>query len=506
MEEQKTVYDEIQIPSRFEQINKAFANIDKNIATVDFTKIRDTSSEYTKDQLKQALSSKTESNIKILIQASNYFYTRSGEYRQLIHRFAGIHKYRNVIYPRFQFDKKVNVKKVNDKIRQYVLNSRIEETCLNITIKSLLDGVAYVYEDIRDDKSVQQFLPSDYCRTRTMDNYGNKIVEFNFKYFDETYREESQRELIFKQLPKEFKKLYNDFKAGKNNLGDTRNHNWQQLDPNFARATTFSLDGTPYFCAIFPDLLDYESYKELNQLSSELDLFTILVQKAEFDKDGNLMVDDETMEKLSKTLASVAKTGGCGAFTSPFETTALKMKDKSEVKIDYVQTGLTGIYNASSLPEIAFNSSSKNGGTAGLNTSNQMTGGIFDIVLAQYRNWYFKKFNEISTGKVLFDIDFIPITCFNEEKMIGIYKEQFTLGGSAFYYFSAIGINQFEIASLLSYENELGFKDMLQPPQSAYNPTGDNKSGRPPKNDEDKADSTLDQQNNGVDKSRTVVE
>ena len=82
---------------------------------------------------------------------------------------------------------------------------------LNITIKSLLDGVAYVYEDIRDDKSVQQFLPSDYCRTRTMDNYGNKIVEFNFKYFDETYREESQRELIFKQLPKEFKKLVSLF-------------------------------------------------------------------------------------------------------------------------------------------------------------------------------------------------------------------------------------------------------------------------------------------------------
>ena len=60
MEEQKTVYDEIQIPSRFEQINKAFANIDKNIATVDFTKIRDTSSEYTKDQLKQELSLKSE--------------------------------------------------------------------------------------------------------------------------------------------------------------------------------------------------------------------------------------------------------------------------------------------------------------------------------------------------------------------------------------------------------------------------------------------------------------
>lgn len=506
MEEQKTVYDEKIVPDKFEMIHKAFANSDKNIATVDFSKIKDTSTAYTKEQLKLALSSKTEANLKILIQASNYFYTRSGEYRQLLHRFAGIHKYRNVIYPRFQFDKKTNVKKVNDKIGQYVLNSRVEETCLNITIKALMDGTAYTYEEIREDKSVQQFLPSDYCRTRTMDNYGNKIVEFNVKYFDEAYTDQNQRELVFKQLPKEFKKLYGDFKAGKNNLGDTRNHNWQQLDPNFARATTFSLDGTPYFCAIFPDLLDYEAYKELNQLSSELDLFTILVQKAEFDKEGNLQVDDETLEKLSKTLALVAKSGGCGSFTTPFSVEALKMKDKSDVKIDYVQTGLTGIYNASSLPEISFNSSSKNGGTAGLNASNAMTGGIFDIVLAQYRNWYFKKFNEISTGKILFDIDFIPITCFNEEKMIGIYKEQFSLGGSGFYYFSALGINQFEITSLLSYENELGFKDMLKPPQSTYTTSSSDGAGKPPKDDEDKADSTLTQQNNGVDKSRAEVD
>lgn len=503
---EKTVYDEIQIPSKFEMINKAFSKVDKNIATVDFKKINNQSVSYTKDQLLTALSSRSEENTKILIQASNFFYTYSGEYRQLIHRFAGIHKYRNVIYPRFQFDKKANVKKINDKIGQYVLNSRVEETCLNTTIKALLDGTAYSYEDIKDgDKTVQQFLPSDYCRTRTFDSFGNKIVEFNFKYFDEKYQDQNQRDLIFKQLPKEFKKLYDDYKAGKNNLGDTRFHNWQQLNPDYARATTFALDGTPYFCAIFPDLLDYVSYKSMNKLSSELDLFTILVQKAEFDKEGNLQVDDETMDKLSNTLAKVAKSGGCGAFTTPFSVEALKMTDRNIQKTDYVQNGLTGVYNSASLPEISFNSSSKNGGTAGLNASNNMTEGIFDIVLAQYKNWYFKKLGEIPTGKVLFDIDFLPITCFNEKDKTAIYKDQFTLGGSALYYFASIGINQFEIASLLSYEKELGIKDMLEPPQISYTTSTKDGAGKPEKDDDEKADSTLTQKDNGVDKSRAVV-
>jgi hypothetical protein len=508
---QKTVYDEQTLLSdRFTMINKAFSKSDKNIATVDFNKINDYSMmhmKYSKEQLIDALSTNSEQNTKILIQASNYFYTRSGEYRQLLHRFAGIHKYRNVIYPRFQFDKKANVKKINDKLAQYVLNSRIEETCTNITLKALLDGTAYTYEEIKDgDKTVQQFLPSDYCRTRTMDSFGNKIVEFNFKYFDEKYPDKTRKDLIFKQLPKEFLKLYNDYKAGKNNIGDTLINYWQQLDTDCARASTFSLDGTPYFCAIFPDLLDYESYKALNKLSSELDLFTILVQKAEFDKDGNLSVDDDTMDRLASTLSKVAKSGGCGSFTTPFKVEALKVKDNNEKKIDYVQTGLTGIYNSSSLPEISFNSSSKNGGTAGLNASNQMSEGIFDIILSQYKNWYFKKLGEISAGKIVFDIDFITITCFNEKDKIGIYKEQFSLGGSAFYYFAAIGINQFEIASLLAFENELGIKGMLEPPQSTYTTSGEDKSvGAIEKDDEDKADSTLIQQDNGVDQSRAVV-
>ena len=134
-----------------------------------------------------------------------------------------------------------------------------------------------------------------------------------------------------------------------------------------------------------------------------------------------------------------------------------------------------------------------------------MTEGIFDIVLAQYKNWYFKKLGEVSTGKVLFDIDFLPITCFNEKDKTAIYKDQFTLGGSALYYFASIGINQFEIASLLSYEKELGIKDMLEPPQSSYTTSGKDGAGKPPKEDDEKADSTLTQQNNGVDKSRAVV-
>lgn len=500
-EEYKSIYDEDVYKSRMDMIQLAFAKATNKIATVDFSRMKDTSQKFTKDQILKALSSKEESDVKLLIQASNYFYRRSGEYRQLIHRFAGIHKFRYVVFPYLINDKKVNVKKNTDNVSRYVISSNISSTCEDITIKALLDGSAYTYETEIDGQVCTQFLPSDYCRSRMFDNYGNRLVEFNFKYFDEQYPRQEERDIVFKNLPSEFKKLYNSYKSNKSNIGDDRNANWQLLDKNFARSTTFTLDGSPYFCAIFPDLIDYEEYKSINKMSSTLDLFKVLVQKAEFDKDGNLVVDENTMDNLHNALNNVAKSGGCGALTTPFKVEALSIKDDKNEKQDYVQTGLTGIYNAASLPEISFNSNSKNGGTAGLKSSNQMLEGVFGIILSQYKRWYMKKINELSSNKVMYNIHFLNVTCFNESEQIGFLKEQALAGGGSLdLYYATMGIGQFDIESILKFEKERGIRDLLA--TSVYTSSGEEKRGSPEKKVEDKSDTTNRQIDKGIDKSR----
>ena len=69
-----------------------------------------------------------------------------------------------------------------DALSNYCLNADIEQTCNDIVIRALIDGSAYTYETIDSDGSViTQFLPADYCRSRTFDKYGNRIVEMNFK-------------------------------------------------------------------------------------------------------------------------------------------------------------------------------------------------------------------------------------------------------------------------------------------------------------------------------------
>ena len=495
------------VPNKFEMIKKAFAKTkDSNgsVFSIDATRIKDTSTTFTRETLLQALSTvdETGENAKTLVQASRWLYKRSGEYRQLIHRFAGLHLYRYVVFPKLVLDEK-NIIDEYDALSNYCLNADIEQTCNDIVIRALIDGSAYTYETIDSDGSViTQFLPADYCRSRTFDKYGNRIVEMNFKYFDDKFSDVTQRELVLSQLPEEFKSLYANCTNRKSNIGDDRNYQWQQLDPRYSRATCFSLDGSPFFCAMFPDLIDYMEYKEMNKLSSELDLFTILVQKAELDNDGNITVDEDTMDTLISTLAKIAKSGGCGSFTTPYAVEALRVKDSKEKDVDYIQSGLTSVYNSASLPEVIMNSNSKNGGSVGVNSSNHMTGGIFTTVLAQFRRWYVMRFMEISPS-IIFDIEFLPITKFNEKDISTQYKDALSMGGSWFYYSASIGINQFKFARINSLEEKLCVKDTLRPPQTSYTTNNEtSESGRPTKNPEDRSDTTNTQIDKGIDKSR----
>ena len=498
---------EMEIPEKFEMIKKAFAKTSKNssgaVATIDYTSMKDTSSTYTRDALLQALSStdETGNNTKTLVQASRWLYKRSGEYRQLIHRFAGIHKYRYVVMPKLAIDG--DITDAYNTIGDYCINADIENTCLNIAIKVLVDGCAYTYETVLSDgKVVTQFLPADYCRTVGFDAFGNAVVQMNFKYFDEKFSDATQRDLVLKSMPKEFTTCYNNCTNRRSNVGDDKNYQWQQLDPKFARATYLSLDKTPFFSAILPELIDYMSYKEMQKLSSELDLFTLLVQKAEFNKDGELLVDETTMDVLASTLSKIAKSAGAGSMTTPFSIEALRLKNNNNDRaIDLTSVGLTNLYNSASLPEVIMNSNGKNSGASGITTSNQMTAGVFTPMLKQFRCWYLSRFIEISPS-VIFDISFLQQTQMNEKEVSDRYKEAFSLGGSAFYYMSSIGINQFLFKNTLELEDSLGIKEMLIPPQSTYTTTGEeSKSGRPEQEPSERSEIRNDQVDKGIDKS-----
>lgn len=477
-----------------ERLKMAFVKVGNNSLSFDFSKmVTKTNSKFTRDQIVNALEN---ANKELLIQISRYYYVKSGLYRQMIHRFAGIHFYRWNAIPKLN-GKKTNLKTAHGKVGTYATNANIEDTCLNIAIKSLIEGTAYTFENvISEDTIVTQFLPSDYCRTESFDTYGNKVVQMNMRYFDNYTSEEM--DLIFKTLDKDFKRAYQSYKSGKRITGE-QSADWQPLSTDLARATSFSIDDLPYFCAIFPDLYDYEEYKAMNKTSSKIDLAKVFVQKLPVDKNTNeLIFDEELIDTLHDNITRVARESGAGALTTPCDVESLSVGDKTDKKMDYVATGLTGVYNESSMPEVVFNSSSKNSGASGVTSSNRMTEGIFAILLGQFEKWYNKRFDIISGGKLKWNTKFLDVTRLNEKDKTTIYKDQFVSGGSAISYFSSLGINQFELDNTLEYEDFMGIKDKLRPPLTSYTATSeDTQGGRSKKDDGEISDTTERQRNDG---------
>ncbi|MEG2546352.1 MAG: hypothetical protein RSA51_07315 [Niameybacter sp.] len=500
MAEEMLHIEDVRSKDMSEVLRTAFAKVGNKQVTFDFNKVlKTTNGKFTREQIVSALEN---NSLEQLIQISRYYYIKSGLYKQMLHRFAGIHFYRWKTTPKLN-GKRTNLKTAHTKVATYATNAKIEDTCLEIALKCLIDGTAYTYENVMSDDQVStQFLPSEYCRTREYDVYGNKVVQMNMEYFDKY--DNVERDTLFKALPSEFKKAYNTYKSGDKGAKDPK---WQTLSPEFARATSFSIDDSPYFASIFPDLYDYEEYKQMNKTASRIDLVKVFVQKVPIDKATNeLIFDDELIDTLHNNISNVAKNSGAGALTTPCEVEALSIGNKEEKKMDYVATGLTGVYNESSMPEVVFNSSSKNSGSSGINSSNRMTEGIFSIILGQFARWYSKRFDLVAGGKLKWNVEFLDVTRLNEKDKTTIAKDQFVAGGSAIYYFSSIGVNQFELDNALEYEDFLGIKDKLRPPLTSYTATSDDVGGAPEKSDNEVSDEQVKQRNNGTGENRTSSE
>ena len=93
-------------------------------------------------------------------------------------------------------------------------NFQVKKTLGEIAKDVLLYGAYYGYKIETAQGICLQQLPVNYCRSRF--NYGHKpAVEFNMKYFDEQFRDTTQKMQVLKLFPDEFAKGYILYKKGK---------------------------------------------------------------------------------------------------------------------------------------------------------------------------------------------------------------------------------------------------------------------------------------------------
>ena len=93
------------------------------------------------------------------------------------------------------------------KVLTYLDNFEIKKFFGEVALKVIKYGCYYGYLVPQKDRMCIQELPPKYCRSRFSVG-GRPAVEFNMKFFDDTFRDTTQKMKMLNLFPPEFKKGY----------------------------------------------------------------------------------------------------------------------------------------------------------------------------------------------------------------------------------------------------------------------------------------------------------
>lgn len=405
----------------------------------------------------KVLSAINNGDIEKLREISDFFFKTSGIYSRLCKYMANLYRYDWMITP-FVNAESVRKEKVIEgfyKALTYLDNFEIKRFCGDVALKVLRFGCYYGYKIQQPDRVVIQELPVKYCRSRF--NVNNRpAVEFNMKFFDDYFKDTTQKIKVLNLFPDDFKKGYVLYKQGKlkpDFQGDTSG--WYLLDPK--NAIKFNLNGEDYpaFVSVIPALIDLDAAQDLDRKKMQQKLLKIIIQKMPLDKNGDLIFDvDEARELHNNAVRMLGKAIGVDVLTTFADVDVADMADKNTTtSIDELEKVERTVYNEAGVSQMQFNTS---GNLALEKSILNDEASMYNLVLQfeSFVNSLLDPYNK-SPKKLIYRAQILTTTIYNYKEMAKLYKEQTQLGYSKMLPQIALGQSQSSILANAYFENDM---------------------------------------------------
>ena len=380
-----------------------------------------------------------------------------------------------------------------------------------VALKVIRNGCYYGYLVPQKNRMNIQELPIKYCRSRFIVN-GRPAVEFNMRYFDDTFPDTEQRVKMLNLFPEEFKVGYRAVKKGRTKpdfAGDTSD--WYLLDTN--RVIKFNLNGEdfPAFISVIPAIIDLDAAQDLDRKRMAQKLLKIIIQKMPLDKNGDLIFDvDEAQALHNNAVRMLSRAIGLDVLTTFAEVDVADMSDKSNTtQTDDLTRVERTVYNEAGVSQMQFNSDSN---TALNNSILNDEATMYNLIqqFESFLNVLLLPYNK-SPNKCYYKAQVLTTTIYNYKDMAKLYKDQAQMGYSKMLPQIALGQSQSSILANAYFENDvLDLVSVFVPPLTSNTMNADalamrngNKngsggassdnegSGRPEKEDSEKSDKTL---------------
>ena len=396
-------------------------------------------------------------DLETMREISNFFFKTSGIYSRLCKYMANLYRYDWMITP-YVNSKSIKQEKIVEgfyKALTYLDNFEIKRFCGDAALKVLKNGCYYGYLVPQANKMAVQELPANYCRSRFSVN-GRPAVEFNMKFFDDTYRDTTQKMRILNLFPNEFKKGYILYKEGKlkpDFAGDTSG--WYLLEPKNVIKFNLNGDDYPAFISIIPAIIDLDEAQALDRKKMQQKLLKIIIQKMPMDKNGDLIFDiDEARELHNNAVKMLGKAIGIDVLTTFADVDVADMADKNTTtSVDELEKVERTVYNEAGVSQMQFNTS----GNLALEKSILNDEASMYNLLLQFEsfiNSLLEPYNK-APKKLLYKAQILTTTIYNYKEMAKLYKEQTQMGYSKMLPQIALGQSQSSILANAYFENDV---------------------------------------------------
>ena len=396
-------------------------------------------------------------DLETMREISNFFFKTSGIYSRLCKYMANLYRYDWMITP-YVNSKSIKQEKIVEgfyKALTYLDNFEIKRFCGDVALKVLKNGCYYGYLVPQANKMAVQELPANYCRSRFSVN-GRPAVEFNMKFFDDTYRDTTQKMRILNLFPNEFKKGYILYKEGKlkpDFAGDTSG--WYLLEPKNVIKFNLNGDDYPAFISIIPAIIDLDEAQALDRKKMQQKLLKIIIQKMPMDKNGDLIFDvDEARELHNNAVKMLDKAIGIDVLTTFADVDVADMADKNTTtSVDELEKVERTVYNEAGVSQMQFNTS----GNLALEKSILNDEASMYNLLLQFEsfiNSLLEPYNK-APKKLLYRAQILTTTIYNYKEMAKLYKEQTQMGYSKMLPQIALGQSQSSILANAYFENDV---------------------------------------------------
>lgn len=450
-----------------------------------------TYSNYTKENIQKWLQTPS-TNEKNLRNASIYLYLSSMQYQRLINYYANLFLWSYVVSP-LGFDKsKLATEKKKDNFKKQYLKvthdlelMNIPETMRNIASVVLREGVYYGVKVSDSNSAFVQRIDANLCTITSMSD-GVFLFAVDMSQITED-------KLIY--YPAIFAELYQKYKA--------TGTKYQEIPPELS----FCIKGdetiidysVPMFGAVMPALYTIANTEALQETKDELNNYKMISGQVPVDSDGQPKIPWDVYLKYYNHISN-ALGDRVGLAISPFDLKAIDFEQSGTVaEIDSVTRAINNYWTSAGTSGLLHGVANSTAGVTKLAIKNDENYIIGIMHQAERLINYHLKINYSSNVK--FKINFLPITIYNREDFVKMYKESVAFGLGKSHYMVSLGIPQGDLEGLSYLENDvLEIDKQLKPLINSHNASSEELSGGRPEEDEenlsDEGESTRDNDSN----------